>query len=204
MMEKSLFKFAGNLGDVDPFHKPSAFTDDNETLEGGAKEIVNPVAAGAEPKELFHRSPRVQERLPQGKIEIPLPPQRPSKPEINWLSTLLPAGVTVIIAVVIAAISLSPMMMLYTLPMTAAGLVVSIVNYKRGNKKYEKNLIESENAYLRRLNEVKARIGRAQESQMKAMHLADPAPEKCLEAVNGRSTSLWCTKPALTPAPTAA
>ncbi len=195
MMEKSLFKFAGNLGDVDPFHKPSAFTDDNETLEGGAKEIVNPVAAGAEPKELFHRSPRVQERLPQGKIEIPLPPQRPSKPEINWLSTLLPAGVTVIIAVVIAAISLSPMMMLYTLPMTAAGLVVSIVNYKRGNKKYEKNLIETENAYLRRLNEVKARIGRAQESQMKAMLLADPAPEKCLEAVNGRSTSLWCREP---------
>ena len=145
--------------------------------------------------ELFKRSPRIQEKLPGGKIEIPAPPPAVNKPEINWLSTLLPAGVTIAIAVTMALAFQNTMMMLYSLPMTVAGVIVSIVNYKRGEKTYQKNAAERSAAYKKKLDEVSADIKQKREAQEKAMLLADPAPESCLAAVKSRSTKLWCREP---------
>lgn len=143
----------------------------------------------------FQRSPRIQERLPGGKIEIPSPPACASKPEINWLSTLLPAGVTVAIAVTMALAFQNTMMMLFSLPMTVAGVVVSVVNYLRGKKTFQRGLDERSAAYLKKLDEVMADISKKREAQKKAMLLADPAPENCLAAVRTRSTALWCREP---------
>lgn len=145
--------------------------------------------------ELFKRSTRIQERLPNGKIEIPAPPAVVSKPEINWLSTLLPAGVTVALAVTMALAFQNTMMMLYTLPMTLAGLVVSIVNYFRGNKSFEKSSEKRKTAYMEKLDEVEATIKDKREAQKRAMLLADPNPEDCFDAVKTRSTKLWCREP---------
>ena len=145
--------------------------------------------------ELFKRSPRIQERLPGGKIEIPAPPAKANKPEINWLSTLLPAGVTVAIAVTMAVAFQNTMMMLYSLPMTVAGVIVSIVNYLRGNKTYRQSSEERRSAYQQKLDDVAAEINAMRESQKKAMLLADPSPNDCLTAVRSRSTALWCREP---------
>lgn len=145
--------------------------------------------------ELFKRSPRIQERMPGGKIEIPAPPAEANKPEINWLSTLLPAGVTIAIAVTMALAFQNTMMMLYSLPMTVAGVVVSIANYLRGNKTYRQSSEERRTVYLKKLEEVVADINGKRDAQRNAMLLADPAPEDCLTAVRSRSTTLWCRKP---------
>ena len=154
-----------------------------------------PPLAAASGTELFKRSPRIQDRLPEGKIEIPAPPAEASKPEINWLSTLLPAGVTIALAVTMALAFNNTMMMLYSLPMTLAGVIVSITNYFRGNKKYERSSEERRSAYLKKLEEVKADIEEKREAQKKAMLMADPSPESCLAAVRTRSTTLWCREP---------
>ena len=145
--------------------------------------------------EQFKRSPRIQERLPEGKIVIPAPPSDTNKPEINWLSTLLPAGVTIAIAVTMAVVFHNTMMMLYSLPMTVAGVFVSIANYLRGNQKYRQGAAERRIAYLQKLDEVVSKISDKREAQKKAMLLADPSPEKCLAAVKSRSTTLWCRMP---------
>ena len=145
--------------------------------------------------ELFKRSPRIQERLPEGKIEIPAPPAEERKPEINWLSTLLPAGVTIAIAVTMALAFQNTMMMLYSLPMTLAGVVVSIVNYYRGNQKYQKSSEERRTVYLQQLEEIETNIKKHREAQKNAMLLADPSPEDCLHIVESRSTKLWCREP---------
>lgn len=150
---------------------------------------------GALKTQLFKRSPRIQEQLPVGKIEIPAPPAIVSKPEINWLSTLLPAGVTIAIAVTMALAFQNTMMMLYSLPMTVAGVLVSIVNYLRGNKKYQRSSEERRTAYLEKLDEVASDINEKREAQKRAMLLADPSPEDCLVAVKTRSINLWCRKP---------
>lgn len=153
-----------------------------------------PRGAGAG-TELFKRSPRIQERLPGGKIEIPAPPTGASKPEINWLSTLLPAGATIALAVTMALAFNNTMMMLYSLPMTLAGVIVSVVNYLRENRKYKRGSDERRKAYLEKLDEVKADIEEKREAQKKAMLRADPSPEDCLAAVRTRSTTLWCREP---------
>ena len=145
--------------------------------------------------ELFKRSPRIRERFPGGKIEIPAPPAKANKPEINWLSTLLPAGVTVAIAVTMAVAFQNTMMMLYSLPMTVAGVIVSIVNYLRGNKTYRQSLEERRSVYLQKLEDVAAEIDSMREAQKKAMLLDDPSPNDCLTAVRSRSTALWCREP---------
>ncbi len=146
-------------------------------------------------KELFKRSPRIQERIPEGKIDIPAPSPKANKPEINWLSTLLPAGVTIAIAVIMALAFQNTMMMLYSLPMTIAGVFVSIANYLRGNKTYQKNSEERRTAYLQTLDMVKSSIAEKREAQKRALLLANPSPEACLVALQNRSTSLWCREP---------
>lgn len=145
--------------------------------------------------ELFKRSPRIQERLPEGKIEIPAPPAAINKPEINWLSTLLPAGVTIALAVTMALAFQNTMMMLYSLPMTLAGVVVSIVNFFRGNKKYQISVEERISAYQKKLDEIEENIKEKREAQKRAMLLSDPSPEECLAIVTSRSTKLWCREP---------
>lgn len=145
--------------------------------------------------EQFERSPRIQERLPGGKIDIPAPPAKASKPEINWLSTLLPTGVTVAVSVTMAVASQNTMMMLYSLPMTIAGVVVSIVSYFRGSKAYQQSMGERRNAYLKKLDEIALEIEKKRQAQKNAMLLADPSPEDCLATVQTRSIALWCREP---------
>lgn len=145
--------------------------------------------------ELFKRSPRIQEQVPVGKIEIPAPPASIRKPEINWLSTLLPAGVTIAIAVTMALAFQNTMMMLYSLPMTVAGVAVSIANYLRGGKQYKLSSEERKTAYLEKLDDIKTEVGKKREAQKRAMLLADPSPNECLADVKYRNTKLWCREP---------
>lgn len=146
-------------------------------------------------KELFTRAPRIQEKLPSGKIEIPAPPIGASKPEMEWLSTLLPAGVTIAVAVIMAVAFSNPMMMLYSLPMTIAGVVLSIVKYVRGNKTFQQSSGERSAAYLKQLDKITSDIDKKREAQKNAMLLADPSPDDCYETVRTRSTKLWCREP---------
>lgn len=146
-------------------------------------------------KVLFKRSPRIQERLPGGKIEIPSPPPKASKPEINWLATLLPAGMTSAIAIAMALAFQNTMMLLYSLPMTVAGVFVSIANYFRGSKLYKQDLKDRRNAYLKKIDDITAEIKDKREAQKKAMIMADPSPEDCLLIVKSRSAALWCREP---------
>lgn len=145
--------------------------------------------------ELFRRSPRIMEQMPGGKMEIPAVPPKPGKPEINWLSTLLPAGVTIAIAVTMALAFQNTMMMLYSLPMTVAGVIISIVNYLHGTKAYKKTLEDRETTYLQKVDEFKADIAAARDAQKKAMLLANPEPEDCFDDVRTRSTRLWDREP---------
>lgn len=88
----------------------------------------------------FKRSPRLRHELPEGVIEIAPPPAPGTKPEINWLATFLPTVVTIGIAIIMTSVMGSPMMLLYTLPMTLAGVVVSVVNYQKQTKKYNEQV----------------------------------------------------------------
>ena len=143
----------------------------------------------------FKRAPRLIQELPEGVIEISSPPSAMGKPEINWLSTFLPIVITIGIAVIMATVMGNPMMMLYTLPMTFGGVVVSITNYRKQTKKYYDQIDLRKEKYEQHLKEITSRIEEKRQEQMEAMLLSDPSTEDCVAIVEKRQARLWERRP---------
>lgn len=143
----------------------------------------------------FQRSPRLREELPEGVIEIAPPPSVGTKPEINWLATFLPTAVTIGIAIVITSVFGNPMMLLYTLPMTLAGVVVSVVNYQKQTKKYNEQVEVRQKKYDEHIAGVVREIEKKRKEQLTAMLLSDPETRDCIEIVEKRKARLWERRP---------
>lgn len=141
------------------------------------------------------RSPRIIHELPSGSIEISAPPAAGSKPEINWLATLLPTAITLGIAVLMTTILGNPMMLLYTLPMTVGGVVVSVTNYRRQNKKYSEKIEIRQKKYENHIAAIVQDIERKRKEQLAAMELSDPGTKECFEIVGNRRSRLWHRTP---------
>ena len=175
----------------------------------GAELILTPpasaecaVAAGAqadrrdeEGRIVYQRSPRLKKAVPDCTVEIEAPPALGGKPEINWLSTFLPMIATVGIAVIMAVAFSQPMMMLYTLPMTVAGLIVTLTNFRKQKKKFSQQQETRLVKYNEHLNEAVARIHAVQEQQLEALNYADPETERCFDVPEMRSRTLWDRRP---------
>lgn len=140
---------------------------------------------------VFKRSPRLKMSTPSKVIEIESPPSMGGKPEINWLSTLLPAFSTASIAVIIAAVMGSVMMLVYSLPMTVVGLIISITNYFRQKKKYATQEVLRLNKYSEHLNSVTHEIEHYQREQIRALEAADPDTNTCLSIASNLDHRLW-------------
>jgi|GEM_PF-6851889 len=87
----------------------------------------------------FKRSPRLKLEIPTGIIEIQAPPNIGTKPEINWLTVLIPpiAMVSIMISVVLLTNG-NLTTLFYTAPMSLIGIMVSILNYQSQKKKHRK------------------------------------------------------------------
>lgn len=150
---------------------------------------------GESDKILFERSPRLEKRVPEGEIEISMPPSAGSKPEINWLSTILPTIITIAIAVVVAIAFNNPMMMLYTLPMTVAGVVVSVFNYTKQIKKYKSTIELRKQKYSEHIEGSIKKIEALQAQQREALISTNPSVASCVKMANERSSRLWNRRP---------
>ncbi len=155
------------------------FVNRQEETAAGTAEVV------------FERSPRMRLEVPCDKIEITALPPQGEKPEINWFSTLLPLGATLLLAVVMAAVMSNAMMMAYTLPMTISGLIVTIYNYKKQTKKYEEQTEITTERYTNYLNDKIKDIEEQQSRQRRAMLWADPEAKDCVAIAANRESRLW-------------
>ncbi len=144
---------------------------------------------------IFQRSPRLKKPIPSCALEIEAPPVLNGKPEINWLSTFLPVVATVGIATVMAVAFSQPMMMLYTLPMTVAGLIVTLTNYRRQKKKYAQQLSARVEKYTEHLDAIAEEVSSIQARQLDAMLYTDPETERCFDALENGSRTLWDRRP---------
>lgn len=139
----------------------------------------------------FKRAPRLKDELPSETVDISAPPSAASKPEINWLSTLLPAGLSIALAVMLVVIMGNIMMMVYTLPMTLGGLVISIVNYHSQTKKYKENIKKREEKYAQHLDDSIARLRDLRDKQLAAMNHINPDIIECYNITKCHSPRLW-------------
>lgn len=136
------------------------------------------------------RSPRIMHEVPTGAIEIEAPPVVGSKPEINWLATFLPTVATLGIAIIMS-VFLSPMMLLYSLPMTITGVIISITNYRRQTKKYTEQTENRQRKYDDHIVKIVKQIESKRNEQVTALLLADPSTEDCFAIAKERKSRLW-------------
>lgn len=127
----------------------------------------------------FNRSPRMLRSVPDGEIEIDAAPVLGGKPEINWLTTLLPALGTLGICGVMTAVTGSTGMLI-SVPMMLMGTAVTAVSYRSQTKKYvagEETLRAKYQAYL---DEKEEQLRQAARLQRDAACFYHPTPAQCL------------------------
>ena len=146
-------------------------------------------------KIIVKRAPRKRNKLPSGEIQIAAPPAVGTKPETNWLSTLLPAGITIALAVVMATVMGNSMMLLYTLPMTLGGIVVSVLNYRKTAVKYQQNKKKLNDQYDESLQATENELKEKYEYQLDSLLKSDPEVQDCIDIARYRSPALWQRRP---------
>lgn len=145
---------------------------------------------------LFKRSPRLKLDVPSGDIEIQAAPSIGDKPEINWLTVLLPGlGMVGIMGGVTVLSGGNPMALLMTGPMALIGVVVSITNYKSQLKKYKSQNILRNEKYTEYINNLTEDIESNISEQLKALTLADPDTSVCFNIARNIERRLWERKP---------
>ena len=145
---------------------------------------------------VYRRSPRLKETVPVFEVEIESPPNIGDKPEINWLSTLMPVCISVAVAVVMMVVMNSPMMMMFSIPMAISGLIVTLMNYRKQVKKFKKQTEDRQTIYAEHLEQALRDIESGQARQLQALNVADPDTMQCFRVVEQCERTLWDRTPA--------
>lgn len=140
----------------------------------------------------YRRTPRLKKELPVDIVEIDAPPSKTSVPETKWFQILASPVVTIIIMVVMAILSFaSPMMMIFTIPMSILSIVLAVTNYVGTKKSTEKEGRLREKKYTEYLEEKETVIRRLKKKQIDALQQDSPSLKDCLRIVEDKETRLW-------------
>lgn len=143
----------------------------------------------------FQVSPRLGKELPSGEIEIQAPPNAGAKPEIRWLSVLLPPVAMITVMGAVAYIMNSVASLMYTAPMTLISLAVSIVNYLGQRKKHRNTEAARRDKYDAHLEEIRASLSEKQNSCRTILNAVHPDLTQCLGIVRERQRRMWERRP---------
>lgn len=145
---------------------------------------------------LFNRSPRLKLDVPSGEIEIQAAPSVGDKPEINWLTVLLPGlGMAGIMALTTLLTGGNPMSLMMTGPMAMIGVIVSVATYRTQLKKFKAQTALRIEKYTEYTNGVIEDIESNISEQLKALTLADPETGACFNIARDIERRLWERKP---------
>ncbi len=161
-------------------------------------ELVPEIAEAVERKKslpkrypFFQRSPRIRTRAEKVDCEIFQPPNVGNKPQLSWLSLLLPPIMMVIVMGGVATVTKNYNMLIYSLPMSMISVVVSIINTKTNLKKWqEKNGLAMEK-YSEHLKEREKTITDAEGAYIAALSTASPGVDECIAIADSVSRRLW-------------
>ena len=138
----------------------------------------------------FTRSPRLIRERPNALIEIEAAPSIGGRPEINWVSVLMPVLGTLLASLVLSLLT-GGFGMLFSIPMMLTGVAVTVYNHRSQTKKYaerENMLREKYQAYIQECEEKIEEVARKQRDA--ALYSA-PDPEHCLSMARKVDRRLW-------------
>lgn len=144
------------------------------------------------PYPFFTRSPRLMREKPGGVVEIDPAPGIGSKPEINWLTVLLPPIGTLVLTLVVTVLTaMSPVGLMFTAPMMLVGVVVAALNYRNQTKKYTQREELLRQRYDGYISSCEGQLAQAAAQQLEAAVYPHPAPEQCVTMAGSLDRRLW-------------
>jgi len=138
----------------------------------------------------FRRQPRFLPYMPKGEIDVPNPPSIQNKPEISWLTILVPPVVMILVTILLSMLS-SSTFFLISVVTTVMTLFVSLATAASEIKKYKKIKKEREEKYLQFIADTRSELTIAKEQQIKSMHEMNPDPEECIRRITRIDNKLW-------------
>ena len=139
----------------------------------------------------FQKSPRLRTRTEKLEIEIMSPPNAGSKPQISWMSLLLPPFLMVIVMSSVALMMKNYTMLMFSVPMSLMSVVVTIVNNRSNLKKWQKTnglALEKYNDYL---IEQEKTITKTEGEYISSLSLISPGVHECISIAENVSRRLW-------------
>lgn len=144
--------------------------------------------------EAFKPAPQMQVMPETEEISIVRPQQKIGKPEINWLSVLLP---TFLSALVLGGVSMigGSSYGLMMLPLQLVGVVMSVINHRSQTKKAVTAEGSRQEKYEAYLNDVTKTLQKAHDKQLAALQRENPSAATCVEILKNRTPELWSRNP---------
>jgi DNA segregation ATPase FtsK/SpoIIIE, S-DNA-T family len=136
----------------------------------------------------FQRSPRLEPVLPTDEISIPNPPNKGNKPNTDfafWLQLFLPPMVTVLAAFAY------PRSLVFTLPMAATTVIISLTNYFNQLRNYKKREKKRLAKYTEIINRIDLDLDRIKTEQMSILLKTHPNLSESKQMAVERSRRLW-------------
>lgn len=148
---------------------------------------------------IFSRPPRFLPEIPHGEVEIPSPPSNQNKPEINWISILLPPLVMIGASMLMVVLmNRNPIYVMISIVTTSVTIFISLLNAAKQIKKYKKYVSTRKKKYLQLISDLRTELDIGRQQQIAAMNEINPSPEACLERLDNTDSSLWERTPAHT------
>ena len=143
----------------------------------------------------FCQSPRLLEELPSETVELQSPPNIGGKPTINWLDVLLMPLLTVAIMVAVCIFATGVMTtLLFSVPMTLVGLVMSVIRYRRQKNTYQKNEQARLEKYSQYIEEQESHLAHLESEQRRILSAQNPSAAACVKLSDGPARTLWDRK----------
>ena len=139
----------------------------------------------------FERSVRLKNSVEAETIVLPSPPAVSEKPQIDYLSTFLPAAVTAIIGVALYFTSRSASSLLYSLPMSLSGVIISVVNFQKQIRKYTQDAQAAEENFQAAASEATEKLRAFNSKQLSVMEAENPDISRLINAAQTRNSILW-------------
>ena len=185
----------GDIVTIGPYE--ITFTSECLRISGGSPGTILPHLPSSRVKPrasvqypVFSRSPRLVRERPSGKLEIEAAPNIGSKPEINWLTVLLPVLGTLAVSLLMTVFTAGMGMML-SVPMMLVGIAVTFLNYRTQSKKFAQTETALREKYRQYLRSCEQRLEDAARRQREAVLDANPSPAQCREMAERTDRRLW-------------
>ena len=151
------------------------------------------IRIGNQPPE-FNRSPHVRTAIKPIELMLPQKDRVGEKPEYNWVTSLLPQMLMLIVMVVVFFLS-GFGSLIFTVPMYLVTIFTGILSYNAQKKKYKKKIENSDDNFRTALHQLERIINNNKRDQVNVLKSEYPSMKDCDTIVEQHLNWMWRVSP---------